>query len=70
VKTSYLCGKDGFRNGFVKVNDEIVPNRRITQVVDGKVFTTDGVIEGDVTVVLFNGDVEIPEDLYRSMYPE
>lgn len=70
VSTSYICAKGrGFRNGFVKVDGKIVPNYTITQVIPGKVFTTNGDIEGEVEVVLFNGDVEIPTDLYEQMYP-
>lgn len=70
MKVSHLCGKDGFRDGVVRVNGEVIPNRTITQVTDTVVYTKSGFIKGSVHVTLFNGDVEIPEDLYRSMYPE
>lgn len=69
ITTGYICGPRGFQNGFVKVDGRIVPNATITQVVPGKVFTVTDTIEGDVEVVLFNGDVPIPQDVYEQMYP-
>lgn len=70
ITTGYICAKGrGFQGGFVKVDGQIVPNRTITQVTPGKVFTTTETIEGDVEVVLFNGEVEIPTDVYAQMYP-
>lgn len=69
METSIVCGKDGLVNAIVSVNGKIVPNREVTQITDGEVFTKTGSLFGKVKVTFLNGDVAIPDDVRTQMYP-